>query len=118
MSWVIVRGGWYRYLKSEDPLRAYSEHQKEAIRFRTKREARQAMRWEACLHSTRPCRIVKLTPRHKRLEEENERLRGWVLRLSQMPLDWTSQETQRRAKDFWRQLENGPTQSNSEETQP
>lgn len=50
----------------------------------------------------------------KALLDENEKLRNWVLRLSQMPLDWTSQETQRRAKEFWRKLEASEPSSEGE----
>ena len=106
MSWIIVRAGFFRYLKDKDPMSAYSQHQKEAIRFPTKAKARQAMKWGACLHSSWPCRIVKLGM--SKTAKENVTLSNWVLRLSQMPLDWTSKETQRKAKEYWNSLDTVP----------
>jgi len=64
VSWIIVRSGPYRYLKSNDVLDAYGVHQRDAVRFDTREEADRAKhKWVACWSSTAACRVVKLRPR-------------------------------------------------------
>lgn len=63
LGWLVVREGPFRYLKSKDYYDAYSQFQREAIRFPTRLEARRAMNWNTALHSSWPCRIVRLVRR-------------------------------------------------------
>lgn len=121
MTWIVKakdKDG-FDYLAAEGPGSCWSQEQRDAKRFKSQRKALLAAA-QAVLDSPPDEKISVVRLRDKNtaeaaLRDENERLRNWVLRLAQMPLDWTSQETQRRAKKFWLQLENGPTQSNSEE---
>ncbi len=61
MSYIIVREGPYQYLRSV-------RKQREAIRFPTRADAKRALRRNNCLHSSTPCRIVRLVRRDNRAE--------------------------------------------------
>lgn len=61
MSWIIVRDGPFRYLRDLTGLEAYSQEQKDAIRFPTKKKAEKAMaKYENAYLSTVPVRAILL----------------------------------------------------------
>jgi len=64
MPFIVVRDGPFRYLKDgRDLLDAYSQFQRDAIRFRFRWLARRALLWDVSLYSSWKCRVVKLVPR-------------------------------------------------------
>lgn len=69
MTYIIVREGPFKYLKSKDPISCYSTRQSEAMRFDTLAAATKALGWEACYASSWDTRIVRLVPKRPTIEQ-------------------------------------------------